>query len=146
MKGQKPVPKPLGELLLMPNMGKVVTPPYPKTLPEGLARECWDEVTREMIMRNTYDGDCRDMVEAYCIQRARFIEANEKIESQGLMQKTKRGLPKYNPYVSISNASYDRMVRLGAELGLTPVRRERAIKVNGAMGTAGAEKFLKGGA
>jgi P27 family predicted phage terminase small subunit len=149
MRGRKPATKPLGDLLLMPNAGdahNLRCPAPPRTLPEGLARECWQEVTREMIMRNTYDGDCRDMVEAYCVQRARFIEANEQVQSLGMVVKNKEGgMQRTNPYVVISNHAYDRMVKLGAELGLTPVRRERVGRVNSAQGRAGAEKFLKSG-
>lgn len=142
MRGQKPVAQPMGELLVLPP-GGIKAPPPPKTLPEGLARECWDEVTKELIARNIYDSDCRDMVEAYCVQRARFIEANERIAEQGLMLKQKRGQGKRNPYVTISNHAYDRMVRLGAELGLTPVRRGKAGRTNNPFARAGAEKFLK---
>jgi P27 family predicted phage terminase small subunit len=142
MRGMKPAVKPMGDLLVLP-AGGVKSPPAPKTLPEGIAQECWEEVTREMLMRNTYDSDCRDMVEAYCVQRARFIEANARIEEMGLILKSKRGMGKRNPYVTISNHAYDRMVRLGAELGLTPVRRERVARSNTALGRVGAEKFLK---
>ena len=143
MRGAKPPPKPMGELLILPSTNMRVPDP-PRTLPEGLPQECWQDVVRELMLRNLYDSDCRDMVEAYCIQRARFIEANEEVHKHGLLIKMKGGSQRSNPYVSLSNQAYDRMVKLGAELGLTPVRRGR---VKGAANTfqAPASKFLKSG-
>jgi phage terminase small subunit len=147
MQGRKPAIKPLGDVVELP-ASAVRIPPYPKTLPEGLPRECWDDVTRQMVAKNTYDADCRDLVEAYCIQRARFIEANRKaIEFGTLTVKSKRGKSSFNPYITLSNNAHDRMFKLALELGLSPVMRGRAVRA-GRGARAGAvvspsSKYLK---
>jgi P27 family predicted phage terminase small subunit len=117
-------------------------PEPPASLHEGLERDCWLEVVPELVRRKIWDTDLKDMVQAYCVQRARFMTANEKVQELGLIQKSKRGDGKFNPYISISNAAYDRMVRLATELGLTAARRESAKKVDKPVGIA-ADKFLK---
>lgn|SRR5262245_8393727 len=150
MQGKKPPLPPLGDVAVAerPKLNpRMIQIPKPRaTLPEGLPRECWDEVVRELIIRNIWDTDLRDMVEAYCVQRARFIEANDKIADKGLILKSRKGdaqIGKVNPYVRISNNSYDRMVRLAAELGLTAVRRGSVQRSANAATPAGAEKFLR---
>jgi P27 family predicted phage terminase small subunit len=142
MRGMKPAAKPLGEVVEL-RASAVRIPPYPSTLPRGLPRECWDAVTQEMVAKNIYDEDCRDIVEAYCIQRARFLEANEHLIEAAQISKSKHGKPTHNPWISISNHAFDRMVRLASELGLSPVSRQRAVKIRGARSVAPAAKFLK---
>lgn len=67
---------------------------------------------------------------------ARYLEAEERIMQHGDL------LPngKVSPWVRIANASFDRMLRLAAELGLTSVGRKRAVKVKSA---AVLNPFLK---
>jgi P27 family predicted phage terminase small subunit len=124
-------------------------PPGPSvrnlSLPDGFPRQCWDEITRVMVARNIYDSDCNHVIEAYCIQRARFLEADVKVRQMNAVMDLKKGRKAYNPWISISNVAFDRMVRLASELGITPVTRQRAAKVRSANTTAAASKFLKTG-
>jgi len=143
MRGQKPPVKPLGNVTHLPGM-QLHYPPPPKALHDGLERECWNEVVRELVNRNIWDSDISHMVQAYCVQRARFIVANEKVHEAGLILKTKRGTGTRNPYVGASNTAFDRMVRLGQELGMTAARRTSAKKIEAPRGVA-ADKFLKRG-
>jgi phage terminase small subunit len=47
-----------------------------------------------------------------------------------------------NPSLKISDAACDRMLRIGAELGLSAASRKRVVKVRGGMASP-AQKFLK---
>ena len=141
MQGRKPVLEPLGDVVDLPSSA-VRIPKASKHL-RGLEREVWDETVREMVAKNIYDSDVKAAVEAFCIQRARFIEACEKVHETGQLGKTQRGAVRYNPWVGISNVAFLNMIRLAAELGLTPVSRQRAAKVKGTRSIIPAAKFLK---
>ena len=141
MRGKKPVIPPLGEVVDLPVSADRI-PKCPDHL-HGLQRDCWDEVARILVVKNVYDEDCRQMLAAYCVQYARFLAADEQVQQQGMFVKSKRGSGKYNPYVGLSNTSYDRMVRLASELGLTPVSRKRVVKAHRSVARTGAMKFLK---
>jgi phage terminase small subunit len=78
---------------------------------------------------------------AYCIQFARFLEAEADIAKQGrLITIGQHTGP--NPLLKISDAACDRMLRIGAELGLSAASRKRITKVRGAT-IAPAQRFLK---
>ena len=141
MKGRKPVIPPLGDVVAHPS-STVRVPACPDYL-RGRARECWDMVVNEMLAKNIYDSDCRDMVAAYCVQLARFLTAEDDIDACGPTLLTKNKLVKFNPSLRLSNNAYDRMVRLASELGLTPVSRKRVVKIRGHGSQAAASKFLK---
>jgi P27 family predicted phage terminase small subunit len=142
MRGRKPAPKPFGDVVELPP-SVVRIPPCPDTLPGVLARECWDSVAREMVARNLYADDCRDLLEAYCIQRARFLEASRQIAMDGVMVATdNQKSARVNPWIRIANGAFDRLLRAGSELGLSPVSRQRAAKARANV-SAAAMKFLK---
>ena len=146
MRGRKPVAAPVNVVDLPASMARVPQPP--KTLKHPRARECWGEVTRMMVSKNLWDVDISDMVEVYCVQRARWLEADENIyKTGGLMVPSKKaGRLMYNAWVGISNSAYDRMVKIASELCITTVRRGRAVKATGLRtNTTGASKFLKSG-
>lgn len=144
MKGRKPVIPPLGEIVDLPT-SSVRIPDAPDYL-EGYSKVIWERVTREMVARNIYDTDTREMVAAYCIEFARFIESEKDIRKQGATYKAKKSNSiMYNPKLTVSDRAFDRMVKLAAELGLTPVSRKRVVKVRGGASTAAASKYLKAG-
>jgi P27 family predicted phage terminase small subunit len=114
-------------------------PPYPWCLPEGLERQCWDSLTRELVAKQIWDTDITDVCVAYCIQLARFLEANRLMTE--FVLKSRHGKARHNPYLTISNLSFDRMVRLMSELGITPATRSRVVKIPRA--SPAHNKFLK---
>jgi P27 family predicted phage terminase small subunit len=140
MRGRKPVPPPGGEVVELPT-AKVRPPECPATLPEGLARASWEEVTRALISRNVWDADISFAVEAYCTARAHWLEAEAQVREQGLCVKSKRGRDGINPWVKVANSYFDRMCKVALELGLTPVSRGRVTKAK-RISRAPAAKFL----
>lgn len=146
MRGRKPVIPPLGDedVVDLPTaMNRV--PDAPERL-KGLARKLWPTVVGEMVVRNIYSEDCRDITMAYCIQFARFLEAEDDIEKRGvtIKQKSRGGIQFVgeNPSLKISNAACSLMMRLGSELGLSAVSRKRVVKVRGAGARAPGMEFL----
>lgn len=148
MRGKKPALPPLGEDDEPISPSLVRTPPVPEYL-NGRSRDCWEPVTREMVARSIYDTDVRDMVAAYCVQLARFLDAEDQIHERGALIKSKKNVKDkseggmMNPYLAISNNAYDRMTKLSAELGLTPVSRKRVVRVRGATSIAPASRYLQ---
>lgn len=122
MQGRKPAVKPLENVVDLP-VSEARLPECPDSLKnDELMRQSWDQVTRVMVARNTFSDDCRSLVEAYSIQRARFLDNNRlAIEN--------RGTSLHDRHITKSNVAFDRMFRIALELGLSPVMRGRAQPV-----------------
>lgn len=145
MKGRKPAIKPLGDEDVIDLPSAMERIPEPPASLRGLARKLWPSVVAELVARNTYDSDCRDVVIAYCMQYAKFLEAEEDIAENGriVTRVTARGdIEMNNPAIKHSDAACNLMLRFAAELGLTPASRKRVVKVRAATG-APARQFLK---
>lgn len=142
MRGAKPAISPLGDDDVVDLKSSLARVPDPPASLKGEARKLWPLVAGELVVRSIYADDCRDMLEAYCVQRARFLAAEEGIREQGLLVQINLHQGP-NPLLRVSNDACDRMNRLAQELGLTPVARKRVAKVRGAGSATPAAKFLK---
>lgn len=105
---------------------------------------CWYKAATTLVAKNIYDIDCEDTLEAYCVQRARWQEAEEMIKKEGFTQEKVGGGDTVGTWITVSNMAHDRMVRLAGDLGLTPVARNRVVKSRGVTKSK-ASKFLKTG-
>jgi P27 family predicted phage terminase small subunit len=142
MKGRKPAIKPFGDDDVVDLPSAIGRIPEPPERLKGLARELWASVVGELVVRNIYANDCENAVMAYCIQLARFIETEAEIAEKGKrIQIGQHTGP--SALLKISDAACDRMIRIGAELGLSAASRKRVVKVRGAALKAPAQKFLK---
>lgn len=119
MRGRKPVLRPLGEVVDLP-VSAVRVPSPPAYLSES-AKKCWSEVAPILVSKNIYDSDCEHLLAAFCTQYGHFVDAEKEVAKNGLM----------NRYMKVANGAYDRMIKLGAELGLTPVSRKRVQRNRG---------------
>lgn len=140
MRGAKPPVPPLGDVVDLPGLHARI-PEAPSFL-KNRAREVWQMTVGIMVAKNTFDEDCRDILGAYCIQMARFLDAEDKIESF-----TTRGFRNstiIEPLILVSNHAHDRMVKLATELGLTPAARKRVTKVRSSAVRTPASEFLRG--
>jgi P27 family predicted phage terminase small subunit len=88
MQGRKPVIKPLGDNDVVELPSSIARMPEPPKSLKGRAREVWRSVVGELVVRNIYASDCRDMTAAYCIQYARFLDAEDQIAANGIMVPT----------------------------------------------------------
>ena len=67
----------------------------------------------------------RNLLAAYCQAHALWVEAVSSIQRYGTMVKSPNGFPMQSPYVAVANKQVDIMVRIAAELGMTPSSRTR---------------------
>lgn len=81
----------------------------------------------------------------YCASYSTWIEACERVETEGAVCSSEKGGSYQSPWVAIRNKSLELMHKFGSELGLSPVARTR-VKPSGKTENEGDdfEKFLSG--
>lgn len=124
---------------MQPTLG---VPDAPDWLPPEAAAE-WDRVVPELDRLNLLSEIDRASLSAYCLEWARFVEAEEHIRENGmvLLQIEKElddgriliSRSVKNPAVTISHAAQAQMRAWCAEFGLSPSARSR-VKLPGRSG------------
>jgi P27 family predicted phage terminase small subunit len=133
MRGRKPLPS--NVVRLRGNPGKrrlndaeprpvAKAPPCPDCLGEE-ARKEWQRLAKELAALGLLTGLDRNLLAAYCQAHALWVEAVASIGRYGTMVKSPNGYPMQSPYVAVANKQVDIMVRIAAELGMTPSSRTR---------------------
>jgi P27 family predicted phage terminase small subunit len=64
-------------------------------------------------------------LEVYAEAWARYRKARRMVEKAGFLVSTEKGRPMQNPLLAIMARAEDVMIKVGAELGLSPVSRAR---------------------
>jgi P27 family predicted phage terminase small subunit len=104
----------------------------------GVAREEWDRITVELKKLGIIAEIDRAALAVSCMAWLDFVYASKKVDELGEVITSIRVLKdgteveggKYlNPWVGIKTSAMDRLVRIGAEFGLTPSSRAR-LKVD----------------
>lgn len=142
MRGRKPIPN----VLSFPNASPVDAVEVQSPLPlSGEAEKCWRHVTEEMRRAGTLSEDCLHSIAIYCINWARLVEAEEKVKLLGsIIKAPKTQVPMHNPYLPVANRAAEMVMKLAAELGITPVSRARVSKAQSHRKvTRPADAFLK---
>jgi P27 family predicted phage terminase small subunit len=150
MRGRKPLPS--NVVRLRGNPGKrrlndaeprpvARVPPCPACLGDA-ARKEWQRLAKELAELGLLTGLDRGLLAAYCQAHALWVEAVSSIERYGTMVKSPNGYPMQSPYVAVVNRQVDIMVRIAAELGMTPSSRTR-IRVGDNAPTDPFESFLQ---
>lgn len=133
MRGRKPKPSALKELA--GNPGKralnkkeprpdIAIPLCPNHL-TGMARQEWNRVTKELQMMGVIANIDRAVLAAYCTAYKDYVKAENKLKTEGEVVFTDNGNPIQNPWVGIKNRAIEKMVKIGAEFGMTPSSRVR---------------------
>jgi P27 family predicted phage terminase small subunit len=133
MRGRKPLPS--NVVRLRGNPGKrrlndaeprpaAKAPPCPACLGDE-ARKEWQRLAKELAALGLLTGLDRNLLAAYCQAHALWVEAVSSIGRYGTMVKSPNGFPMQSPYVAVANKQVDIMVRIAAELGMTPSSRTR---------------------
>jgi P27 family predicted phage terminase small subunit len=143
MKGKKSPRPPLDDDDVVDLPSAVDRLPEPPESLKGRAKELWALVVGDLVVRSVYGDDSRNAAMAYCIQLARFLDAEDDINERGALVKMGENLMVLNQSLKISDAACDRLHRLGLSLGLAPTARKRVTKVRGAGLKAPAQRFLK---
>jgi P27 family predicted phage terminase small subunit len=89
------------------------------------ARKEWQRLSKELAELGLLTGLDRGLLAAYCQAHALWVEAVSSIERYGTMIKSPNGYPMQSPCVAVANKQVDIMVRIAAELCMTPSSRTR---------------------
>ena len=138
MRGRKPKPTALkviqgnpGKRPLPKNEPKPATtkrtPPAPVYLPDDAKAE-WRRVAKELHGMGLLTRVDTDALAAYCQVFARWVEAERKLATDGMVTITSNGNPIQNPWLSIANRAMTEMRKWLIEFGMTPSSRAR-VKV-----------------
>lgn len=117
MRGVKP-------RLVVSNEAIVDMPAPPPSLPKDGKME-WRRVVPDLVARKVLTDTDLGALEAYCTAVAGVRETARIITRQGRIVKSPVG-PKAHPAVRMQLAYLESARRFAAELGLTPVSRQRA--------------------
>ncbi len=113
---REPQPRPAGEAFDVPPVelsgDTVALSEWARVAP--MVRECGLVTMAE-----------RAALMALCQQWSRYLEAQEKVRSLGMIVKKPSGIPVVNPYMAVSDRALAHCLRLWCELGLTPSGRSR---------------------
>ena len=131
MRGRKPLPS--NVVRLRGNPGKrrlndaeprpaARVPPCPACLGDE-ARKEWQRLAKELGELGLLTRLDRGLLAAYCQAHALWVEAVSSIERYGTMIKSPNGFPMQSPSVAVANKQVEIMVRIAAELGMTPSSR-----------------------
>ncbi|HEV2378703.1 MAG TPA: phage terminase small subunit P27 family [Terriglobia bacterium] len=150
MRGRKPTPTSLKALA--GNPGKRPLDAEPSVVAEipscpqhvrGVARKEWKRICPALASLGLISRLDRAAIAAYCVEFARWVEAEEKVHELGLMcvpdrvardgaielfPNSRTPNPEqliWNPYLAIAAKSMERMMKILAEFGMTPSSRVR---------------------
>ncbi len=89
------------------------------------ARTAWIQLAPELVAMGTLSRVDLRALGMYCRAEARYLEAEDRIAEEGAVVRGGHGGPIKNPWVTISESSVAQMLKIGAELGMTPATRSR---------------------
>jgi P27 family predicted phage terminase small subunit len=137
MRGRKPTPPETkvlrasrGDRLPAPGSGPVASdagePDAPPNLDDATRAE-FDRLTTELRALGLLSRSDRATLALYCDAFARWNQARASIAARGLVVETPLGGIKTNPAAAIAAQAQGLMLRILAELGLTPTARARLV-------------------
>jgi P27 family predicted phage terminase small subunit len=126
-------PNPVNKLLH--NNMKVVKPiPQCPVTITGEAKAEWHRVCADLDSLGVLSTSDRSVIGLYCKAWERWAAAEAHITPSTLViESPKTGTPMHNPYISIATKAHELILKLAAELGLTPRARTIMAK-NAAIG------------
>jgi P27 family predicted phage terminase small subunit len=118
---------------------------YADPLDLAFAAEQWGAIIREMRDRGILAVANGHAVKRLVEFRVQYERAAKYLAEHGPVVKAKRtGVPQINPHWTIMRQADEAVARAEAELGLAPVRRQKAAKVERkARQTRAADAYLK---
>lgn len=118
---------------------------YSDELDLAFASEQWRTVTREMGERGILSVENGHAIKRLVEFRVQYERAARQVAEHGPVVKAERtGVPQYSPHWIIMRQADESVARAEAELGLAPVRRSKAAKVERrAKAARAADAYLK---
>lgn len=111
----------------------------------AFATEQWGAIVREMRDRSILSVANGHAIKRLVEFRVQYERAAKYLAEHGPVVKAKRtGVPQINPHWTIMRQADEAVARAEAELGLAPVRRDKAAKVERKVRQArAADQFIK---
>ncbi len=100
------------------------TAPTPRLLTSQYEIEEYSVITNQLISDGLISLIDMSMVEAYCVEMAKYREAKEYVETQGAVCIGKMG-SFVNPWHLVMERSLDRALKIGVMFGVTPSARTK---------------------
>ena len=130
-KGRKPKPTALKLVANNPGKRKInKREPKPKGAPAAPAeldargKREWVRITKSLDGLGLLTGADTAILALYCASYSTWCQAQGKLK-KGRTVKAGNGTEIPSPWLAISNRAHDQIVKVGAELGLTPSARAR---------------------
>jgi len=101
--------------------------PPPELLTDGVATAEWQRVAPMLRACGLVSEAERSALTALCQQWSRYLEAQGKVQSLGMIVKKPSGVPVVNPYLAVADKALALCLKLWVELGLTPSGRSRMV-------------------
>lgn len=89
------------------------------------AKKHWKIIAKHLKNSGLLTVVDRPALAMYCEACARWVEANQHIQKNGMVIKSPGGFPVHSPYLSISYRAFDEMKKLMVEFGMTPSSRSK---------------------
>lgn len=97
-------------------------------MPEGMsadARMQWSQVLTQLKDAGVLTNVDVPALRLYCEAFARWKLAHERIAKEGPVVKSRNGFAVQSPYLHVANKSFDQMLKILTEFGMTPSSRSR---------------------
>lgn len=92
------------------------------------AAEHWPVVSKQLRDAGVLTSIDAHALAIYCEAFARWRQATDALERDGLIYTAKNGFPSQSPYLTIANTAFDQMRKMLVEFGMTPSSRSRVSK------------------
>ena len=132
MKGRKPKPPALALIEGNPGRRKIrAAPKPPEGMPlapayiEGYALEEWQRGVGGLYAMGVIAEIDQTMLASYCLMYQRWRDAENEIAKSGMTETTKNGNTVQHPAVGIANTSFQNMLKVAEQYGLTASARAR---------------------
>lgn len=100
--------------------------PEPPDFLDAVARAEWDRLCGMLELMGTLSLADRTVLVTYCVLYSRWEQAERMVAKSGTIVKSPdKGSPIMSPYLCVANRAIEQMMKLSAELGLTPSSRSR---------------------
>jgi P27 family predicted phage terminase small subunit len=106
----------------------IAAPDEPPSILHGVALEKWHSLAPELCRLGILTVLDTALLAVYCCSYARWVEACEAIEREGMTTVTAEGRRLMSPYVSIARDYAATMRQVAIEFGFTPASRPKLAK------------------
>lgn len=105
--------------------GLKVEPEIPAHIPDAMRSE-WLSVVDDLKERRVLNDAMFGSIDSYVLAMWNMRQAQEALDKHGALIDAGKGILKVNPASSMLGKAQSTMLRLAAELGLTPASRSRS--------------------